>query len=169
MINLILNRNKISINLQSITIHNPNSTTITDPKTILTLIQHHFKIQTNNQNIPNIQDFPDWFQEYSPKTNIHRLWYIDILRDIISTEITTTIQKMNSESAPGKSGINYTIYKHISPKARTLLAIIFTKILTTSEIPNKWQQNLIYPIPKKYNWENNLNLTRPRNWKKNLH
>ena len=68
---------------------------------------------------------------------------------------------MISESAPGKLDINYAIFKHIGFKVLQFLTHIFIKIINIGEIPNKWQYNLIYFIPKKSNWDNNLNLTHP--------
>jgi len=160
MINSILNRDKNQAKLNRIILQKPEPTVITNPSTILSLTKQHYQEQTKT-SFQNINDYPQWLQEHSPITTIKESWYTEILQDITTTEIKSTIKKMSSESVPGKSGINYAIYKHIGPKALQTLTKIFSKILHTGDIPNKWQYNLLYPIPKKYNWENNLNLTRP--------
>jgi hypothetical protein len=161
MINSILNKEYNKANIDKIILQEPEPTVITDPKIILETTKQHFKKYTNTQNPQDINNFPEWTQEYNPKSTIQEHWYTTTLQDIDPSEIQSVIHNMSSESAPGISGINYAIFKHIGPKAHKLLSIIYTKILNTGNIPNKWQQNLIYPIPKKPNWEHNLNLTRP--------
>src|SRR5581483_1629295 len=68
---------------------------------------------------------------------------------------------MNNGSAPDKSQLSYDIIKKMGKTTYTRIVNIFNKVLETQEIPRFWQNNLIYPIPKKKDWHHDLNLTRP--------
>src|SRR5581483_2138344 len=66
-----------------------------------------------------------------------------------------------NNSAPGKSGINYPMLKNLGEQALLRITQLFNIIMLTGEIPKKWQENIIYPIPKKIDWQHQLNFTRP--------
>src|SRR3954466_15140396 len=100
-------------------------------------------------------------KDYTPLSNINTDWYQSCLHPITTTEIQNTLRKMKNESAPGRSGIKYALFKHLGKTALEILTNIFNKILATGEIPKQWSIGLIYPIPKQKDWEQDINITRP--------
>jgi hypothetical protein len=161
MIRSILNRPTRHINLEKLIVHDPDPTIITDAQTIQDTVKKHYENWTTRRNPQPISNFPEWQQEYQPKTQILTEWYQKMLTPITTEELLQTIHTRSNQSAPGPSGIPYIAFKKLTITNIKHLCQLFNGILNTGHIPLEWKQGSIYPIPKNRDWEYNINITRP--------
>ena len=160
MIQSILQRPNNKLSLDKIITNQPDNKIILDPEEIKKFTKMHYQ-KCNIRPEPSSQTITTWEQEYIPKEYINPSWYNNTIQEITVIEVKQVISKMKSESAPGKSEINYSMLKKIGNKCTERITLLFNKILDTQEIPNKWQHNILHPIPKKADWQNDLNNIRP--------
>src|SRR5438552_7003511 len=161
MIKSILNKGSSSIDLSKIILKQSNLKVILDPTDIKNKITDHYANITNKNNTSDQTEWNTWSSKYTPKSTINPNWYNTIFQPITVQEIQGVINKTKAESAPGLFCINYAIFKHLGPTSIKRICLIFNQIITTQQIPNNWQKNLIHPIPKKKDWEHDLNHTHP--------
>jgi hypothetical protein len=159
MINNILNRPKRSITMTRIINQAEEPEVITNPEEIKNIARKHFQnwtAKTKEIVIPQ-----EWQQEYTPKDTISKIWYDKTTSPFTDQEIKEVINKANSKSAAGPSGIPYIAYKQLKTETITYITALFNTILETEVIPIEWLKGTIYPIPKTADWENDINITRP--------
>src|SRR4051812_30788782 len=161
MIQSILDSPKRSICLDKIITQEQHPQVITDPTEIKHLVQRHFSQWTAKRNVKDLENYPEWKEEYSPIKTVDPNWYKQSLQPFTTEEIKRVINTRSNSSAPGPSQIPYIVFKKLGPKATNHITKLFNNILRTGETPEDWSKGSIYPIPKPKVWENNLNHTRP--------
>ena len=161
MIKSILNKGSSNIDLSKIILKQPNLRVILDPTDIKNRITDHYANITNKNNTSDQTEWNTWSSEYAPKSTINPNWYNTIFQPITVQEIQGVINKTKTESASRLSCINYAIFKHLGSTSIKRICLIFNQIIITQQIPNYWQKNLIHSIPKKKDWEHDLNHTHP--------
>ena len=72
-----------------------------------------------------------------------------------------TIKSLPNNKAGGVSNITYEIIKESCDDLLELLRRFYNILLSTTYLPSKWNQEVIYPIPKPRDWNLKLNKTRP--------
>ncbi|GBB86127.1 hypothetical protein RclHR1_12590008 [Rhizophagus clarus] len=166
MLNSILERKpqKITINRLLITSDDENPQLITNQEDIECItIDHCQKIASSNN--------PALFTSYENLTpfwqNIYKEKYKSPEQQSILTtpitldELTTTIQSLPNNKAPGPTGITYEFWKHFLKPHYNKILTFFNNILNTGHIPSAWKEALLYPIPKPEFWNYQLDKTRP--------
>ena len=164
MLDSILNRDKKSININCLLIKRDNqeeAELILDREEILTETRKHFKSFSDNI-IDNSQELNDyWTEEYEPKNHINENIYENLLIAISKEEWESSIKDLNTGKAGGLSKITYEIIKFSSCHMKEWLRKFYNEILRIELIPMKWNEGVIYPIPKPEDWNLDLNKTRP--------
>ena len=79
----------------------------------------------------------EWKKEYTPKADIEEEWYRNILDPIEEEEWTDNIRLAKKETAPGASGISYTMLQNSGPKAKAKYLELANLILKTGVFPKK--------------------------------
>src|SRR5438477_9070418 len=149
IIKSIFNKGSSNIDLSKIILKQPNLRVILDPTDIKNRITDHYANIINKNNTSDQTEWNIWSSEYTPKSTINPDWYNTIFQPITVQEIQGVINKTKAESASGLSCINYAIFKHLGFTTIKRIYLIFNQIITTQQIPNHWQKNLVHPIPKK--------------------
>ncbi|GES90236.1 RNA-directed DNA polymerase from mobile element jockey-like [Rhizophagus clarus] len=166
MLNSILERKpqKITIDRLLITPEEENPQLITNQEDIERITIDHYQNVASSNNPALFTSFenltPFWQQIYKEKYKSPE--HQSILTTIITLdELTTTIQSLPNNKAPGPTGITYEFWKHFPKPHYKLLLTFFNNILNTGFIPSAWKEALLYPIPKPEFWNYQLDKTRP--------
>ena len=134
---------------------------ILDRKEILTETRKHFKSFSDNI-IDNSQELNDYqTEEYEPKNYINENIYKNLLIAISKKEQESSIKDLNTGKVGGLSKITYEIIKFNSCHMKEWLRKFYNKILRIELISMKWNEGIIYPIPKPGDWNLDLNKTCP--------
>ncbi|GES83764.1 ribonuclease H-like domain-containing protein [Rhizophagus clarus] len=170
LLNSILERTPNKINLEKIIIHDPNTsdtTLVTNPKTIEKETIQHFQTvgnTTNNITIPNYSNIhdlpPSWQEIYQPKETPESERNA-MLSPISQEELAAIIKDLPNNKAAGPNGLIYEIWKKFPKNHYDLIINLFNDILKLETIPSRWQEALLYPIPKPEYWNCDLSKTRP--------
>ncbi|CAG8809259.1 19617_t:CDS:1, partial [Gigaspora rosea] len=96
-------------------------------------------------------------KQYKPKEDIKEEWYDQVLSEITLKESLST---SHNNSASGISGITYPVLRRLGKYTTIFCIKLLSKCLASGKIPQKWKVGLLYPIPKKENWNFNLNNVR---------
>jgi hypothetical protein len=83
------------------------------------------------------------------------------MTDITIEELDTALHSVSNNKAAGKNGIPYEFWKNATESTKYLLINMMNKCINDEEMVEDWRKSLIYPISKPYDWNKNLNLTRP--------
>ena len=78
----------------------------------------------------------------------HRIGAGSNQHNVSTMEVQTAISQLNSGRAPGEDGLYADFFKHIGPRALSLLTLLIRKSLRTSVIPPEWKTSIVIPIPK---------------------
>ena len=136
-------------------------TLITEPYQVKKETDNYFKDLFKRRNHLFEQLSEDWKEEYKAKTWINKEWYSKILEPIQDTEWEEGLKIAKKDTAPGISGISYTMIQKAGPKATTSFINLLNKILRSGIFPRRWKIGQIFPIPKMEEWELSLANTRP--------
>ena len=98
---------------------------------------------------------------YKSKESIESKWYQDLDQDITLEECEEMLQSLKKKTAPGMSGITYTLIQAASNKTQEIFRTFAEICIKTGNIPEKWKISQIYPIPKETNWQHDLENVRP--------
>src|SRR5260363_70527 len=71
------------------------------------------------------------------------------------------MRKTADNSAPGISGIGYTLLRRIGPKTKAYILKLLNKILKEGIYPRKWKIGMIFLIPKIAEWDLTMQKMRP--------
>jgi hypothetical protein len=126
-------------------------------------IKEHYEQWTCNRdiNLEMLENNENWKKIYDKIDEIDEEWYNELMVDVSIEELDESIKSTSNNKAAGKSGITYEFRKHSKTCTRELLRIIMNLCLKEEEMIEDWKKGLIYPILKPYDWNKNLNLTRP--------
>ena len=76
----------------------------------------------------------------------------DSLSELISIQEWQAIHKdVKNKSAPGSSGISYSLIRKADSLAQELFLALANKCIKERDIPTKWKVSQLYPIPKREN------------------
>ncbi|GBC05504.1 hypothetical protein RclHR1_06260010 [Rhizophagus clarus] len=160
-----LSRSCSRIMLDCIFIDHPTTPQLlTDPKDISDAVVNHFQTIIPIKATPpsHISALPDrWRFEYSPMNTISPDIYSSLLAPPSLEEWLSTVSSMPNGKAPGPSIITYEMLKHLGPATNSLLLLLIRKCFATADIPDLWQQAMVFPISKPHEWRYQLKNTRP--------
>lgn len=134
---------------------------ITDPDEVLKRTKEHFQNQFRPRHFDQNLWEENWKEIYKPKKEIQEEWYEKLDHNVTEVEWLDMLKDLKKNSAPGVSGITYTLIKAASTQTQNLFRLFAECCIQTGRIPAKWKISQIYPIPKDTDWRYNLNNVRP--------
>ena len=134
---------------------------ITDPQEVLTKTKEHFQKQFRSRNFNQELWKNNWEEIYKPIKRIQEAWYSELAQSISEEEWFNILKELKKNTAPGVSGITYTLIKAASPQAQKMFRLFAESCICSGKVPSKWKISQIYPIPKDADWRYNLNNVRP--------
>jgi hypothetical protein len=81
--------------------------------------------------------------------------------EISEEEWEDMLKDLKNNTAPGISGITYTLIRAASNRAQNIFRRFAERCIRQGDVPKKWKISQIYPIPKESEWKYNLNNVRP--------
>ena len=102
-----------------------------------------------------------WKEYYSLLEDVEEYWYSKITSDIDKQEWQEALEKTRNNSAPGMSGITYSLLKKMGIKSKRILYTFAILCIRSGTIPTEWKKGILYPIPKSEFWNYNLYNVRP--------
>ena len=123
-------------------------------------INHHFQTVAGGTNGPKILN-DRWSSQYAPIQEFNEKWYESVLLPPTDAEWSTTVSDLPNGKAPGPSGISNEMIKHLGVSMSTAFRKLISYCFILNDIPQKWRNATVYPIPKPTEWNCNLNNTRP--------
>jgi hypothetical protein len=141
MINSILEKPWKRIVVDKVIIQDPIDKSakilLTEPNEVKTAADEYYKDQfkARQHSFDTISE--KWEQEYKPKENINKEWFKNILDPIEEGEWIENIQLAKKDTAPGASGISYTMLQNSGPKAREKYLELANLVLETGIFPRK--------------------------------
>src|SRR5215212_729055 len=163
MIDSILEREKKVITLDRCIIKDASGDEIliTEKEEVLKAVKDHFNKLSNTATKPTAQLERVWKEEYEPLVQVEDECFIDIMNSITTDEWTEVLHTLPLGKAAGLSKISYEMIKYSSKKCKEILRKFYDLCLQLNDIPNQWNQAIVYPIPKPGDWELNLAKIRP--------
>ena len=168
MTNSLLSKEFKKIHIDRLIINDPldseEKILITDHDEIKSRCDQHYSAQFRARNHKFDTDneaFLTWKNEYIPKDYINEDWFSGIDAIPTSEEWKEALSKTKNSSAPGPSGIGYTMLKHLPESLNIVLRKLTFIVLQTGKVPVHWKVSQLYPIPKPKDWQHNLSITRP--------
>ena len=131
-----------------------------DPNTIRTHAKDTFAGILRKRNTKSIEQDAFWSNIYRPKGEFTECM-ANLMDEITLEEWQQTLELVNTNSAPGPSGIGYAIIKHISDKSSSIILKVINLSLKLEVVPERWKQSLIHPIPNLQKFNYILANTRP--------
>jgi exonuclease III len=138
-----------------------NSELVTNPELVKEQIDIHFQKQFSKRKHKFEGLTEEWEDEYSPKRWIQRDWYEEVMAEVTEEEWRESLSAAKANTAPGISGISYTLIRRVGPTATKALLFLVNTILEVQIFPRKWKIGQIFPIPKMAEWDLMLGSTRP--------
>jgi exonuclease III/ribonuclease HI len=157
----ILERKKRRITLDRILIKTDScDELITDPTMINFHTNQHFQNAAGGVN-GNQTLSERWSRQYCPIQGINEHWYDFVMSPPNDEELRLAIAALPNNKATGPSGISNEMIKHFGVNMIRVLKKLITLCLIMNDVPQKWREANVYPIPKPTEWNCNLNNTRP--------
>ena len=119
--------------------------------------QNQFRLRNFDQEILKER----WMENYKPKKEIKEEWFQDLDQSITEKEWSDMLAGLKKNTAPGISGITYSLIQAGSSKTQEIFRVFAEICIRTGRIPKKWKVSRIYPIPKEGDWQYNLGNVRP--------
>ena len=135
---------------------------ITDSDDIEKLTISHFQnagiIEDENTDNHHYNDIlpPEINNLFDPKSDINSTWYDKLEDEITKEELCLVLQQLPKHKAPGPNKITYEYYTFCDDSMINIILLLFNIIWKQGIYPSNWNEALVYPIPKKDNWNNNL-------------
>ena len=136
-------------------------TLISEEKQVLEKTRDHFQAQFRQRNIANTLENDTWKEIYSPQKRIQEDWYDDLDKEVAAEEWEDMLCSLRRKSAPGLSGISYTLIKASSSFAQQLFRSFISACIAAGTMPKRWKIAMIYLIPKDCDWNYSLANVRP--------
>ena len=121
---------------------------VTEAELVKEATVEHYKKQFRRRNTKLEEMSESWKEIYKPRSYIKEEWYKDIGKRIEEEEWNEIIRELKTGTAPGISGISYTLIKQAGKKTQEVFRAYANLCLETGEIPMKWKIAQVYPIPK---------------------
>jgi hypothetical protein len=134
---------------------------VTEPDAVKEGIEEHYKRQFRKRKTKLKTMSESWKEIYKPQKHIKEEWYDGIEGKIKEEEWEEIVKELKTGTAPGISGISYTLIKRAGKKTQDLFRAFADLCLEIGEIPMKWKVAQVYPIPKDVEWGYSLNNIRP--------
>src|SRR6185295_7780076 len=131
------------------------------PAEVLKKTKEHYQNQFRSRHFDQNIYRERWEEIYKPKEFIKKEWYKDLNQDISEAEWNEMLQGLKKKTAPGISGIIYTLIQAAGAKTHEIFRMFVEICIKTGIIPEKWKISQIYPIPKEEEWHYNLSNVRP--------
>jgi ribonuclease HI/endonuclease/exonuclease/phosphatase family metal-dependent hydrolase len=163
MIDSILEREKKVITLDRCIIkdNSGDEILITEKEEVLKAVKDHFDKLSNTAIKPTAQLEREWTEEYEPLEQVEDDYFVDIMDPITPAEWAEVLHTLPTGKAAGPSKISYEMIKNSSKKFKDILRRFYDLCLQINDLPNQWNQAIVYPIPKPGDWELNLTKIRP--------
>ena len=97
----------------------------------------HFKNQFRKRKTKLEEISEEWKRVYDPKDWIKETWYEELEERIEENEWEETLRELKANTAPGISGISYTLIKHAEKKSQKIFRAFANLILEKGDIPKK--------------------------------
>src|SRR6185295_2185484 len=152
--------NKIQIN-RLLKEKNNTKQLILNPAEVLEKTQDHFQNQFRARQFKHKVFTKNWKEFYKPKKSIQANWYEEVNQSISEEEWAEMLAELKKNTAPGISGITYTLLQAAGPRVQDLFRTFAEICIKTGMVPLKWKVSQIYPIPKETDWQYNLSNVRP--------
>ena len=133
---------------------------ITDEKGIKEEVVKHFKNWTK-RNPTDEEHWKLWEKEYDSVSSIAQEDYEGLIATIEFEELENLISEAPNGKANGESGISNEMIKKLPLEAKKIFLEICNFCLAKEIVPIAWKQGVVYPIPKKKDFEGDLTQTRP--------
>src|SRR5260363_248835 len=134
---------------------------ISNPEQVLDKTRAHFQDQFRQRRTNLSEEYQDWQEVYEPKTTIKEEWYKGMDEEILEEEWLDMLKKLKGKSAPGQSGITYTLIRAASSAAHKVFRKFLSLCFHLGKVPKKWKLASIYLIPKEKEWNYSLANVRP--------
>jgi hypothetical protein len=165
MLNSILERPWRSLLIEKVLVESGspscNSELITNPEIVKEQVDIHFQKQFSKRKHNFNCLTEEWKEEYSPIGWIQQDWYGEVMAEVTEEDWKESLSAAKANTAPGISGISYTLIRRVGPRATKALLYLVNTILETQIFPKKWKIGQIFPIPKIAEWDLLLGSTRP--------
>jgi hypothetical protein len=138
-----------------------NRELVTDPEKVKEEVNSHFQKQFQKRKHKFEHMNKEWKEEYTPKSWIKKEWYEKVTAEIGLEEWEESLSTAKSNTAPGISGISYTLIRKVGSVASKIFLRLINAIVKTCIFPKKWKVGQIFPIPKIAEWDLSLGSTRP--------
>ena len=107
---------------------------VTEPDAVKEGIEEHYKRQFRKRKTKLKTMSESWKEIYKPQKHIKKEWYDRIEGKIKEEEI---VKELKTGTAPGISGISYTLIKHAKEKTQKIFRAFTNLILEKGEMPKK--------------------------------
>ena len=134
---------------------------IAEPDLVKRGVAEHYKKQFRKRNTKLEEMSEIWKEIYKPQKHIKEEWYMEVEENIKEKEWEEVLRELKTGTAPGISGISYTLIKRAGKKTQEIFRAFADLCLEEGEIPTKWKIAQVYPIPKDVEWGYSLNNIRP--------
>jgi len=121
---------------------------VTSPSKVREETKIHYENQMRARKPQNFSRRSIWSRIYEPMTCIQSTWFQDILSEITEEEWGLVLQSFKTKTAPGISGITYSLIKNASPSTQRIFRKFANYCIIEASFPKEWKCAQIYPIPK---------------------
>src|SRR5271156_855010 len=91
---------------------------------------------------------PRWQSAYSSLSHFNEDIYDSLLMPVTLSELNSVVSSLPTGKAPGLSGINYEMIKHLPEIARLYICDLISGCFKQGVIPSSWKDATIFPISK---------------------
>jgi len=108
-----------------------------EPEEVLNETRNHFQSQFRSRQF-NSEIFNErWREVYEPKKSIEEDWYCELNQSITEEEWNEMLAELKKNTAPGISGITYTLIQAAGEVAQKIFRIYTEICIVTGKVPEK--------------------------------
>jgi exonuclease III/ribonuclease HI len=131
------------------------------PDDVQRMVAEHFEQWTRPRQVGQIENNPRWQQQYHPVDYVPDGAFDGLMNPPTYVEFELELTQTPRNKAPGPSGLPVELYIHASERARLFLYHIVANCVHLQDLPSKWKDSTVIPIPKSTSWDGDLNNVRP--------
>src|SRR5260363_5517 len=132
-----------------------------DPEKVKEKTKEFFQNQFRRRCFDSDTLGEEWAQVYAPLERVQEKWFEALDKNISEEEWEGMLKYLKRNTAPGVSGITYTLIKAADNETQKVFRSFAGLCIQLGRIPTKWKVSQIYPIPKDANWGYDLGNVRP--------